>query len=116
MNKLLHKHILQLNEGETCVDHINGDKLDNRRASLRGTTYGTNARNKIPRSNTGYLSVSEVKGDSGVFSAKSVALNGHLECKEVDSGEQLRHKPQDDFLGSDHEAMAKQELRRLWNL
>jgi hypothetical protein len=71
LNKLLHKHILQLNDGEACVDHINGDKLDNRRANLRGTTSGTNARNRKPKSNTGYLGVSEVKGSPGVFSAKA---------------------------------------------
>ncbi|GAC74795.1 hypothetical protein PANT_13c00001 [Moesziomyces antarcticus T-34] len=71
LNQLLHKHILQLNDGKACVDHIKGNKLDNQRANFCGTTSGTNARNQKPRSNTGYMGISKVKGSPGVFSAKA---------------------------------------------
>jgi hypothetical protein len=31
----MHRHILGLSQGDPEVDHVNGDRLDNRRANLR---------------------------------------------------------------------------------
>jgi hypothetical protein len=47
------------------VDHINGDKLDNRWANLRDVSYQVNVENKASpqtRSKTGFLGVNEYKG------------------------------------------------------
>lgn len=42
---LLHRRIAQPSKGE-CVDHINGDKLDNRRSNLRLCDESQNAANR----------------------------------------------------------------------
>ena len=40
----LHKFILgQIPDGKDVIDHINGDKLDNRRENLRFLTFGENS-------------------------------------------------------------------------
>lgn len=41
----LHRFLLKLTDPKLCVDHINGDGLDNRRANLRITNKSGNARN-----------------------------------------------------------------------
>jgi hypothetical protein len=48
----IHRLLLQPPTGLVC-DHINGDKLDNRRANLRVTTQSNNRRNSVgKRTNT----------------------------------------------------------------
>ncbi len=42
----MHREILDAPEG-TCVDHINHDPLDNRRANLRFCTHAGNMRNRV---------------------------------------------------------------------
>jgi hypothetical protein len=54
---MLHRLIMDAPEG-LVVDHINGDTLDNRRANLRVTTQGNNAKNRRANlSNPGYKGV-----------------------------------------------------------
>lgn len=56
---LMHRVIAFAPDG-TQVDHINGDKLDNRKANLRLATNAQNQMNKVTQSNstTGYKGVS----------------------------------------------------------
>lgn len=48
---LLHNGTIDITK---CVDHINGDRQDNRICNLREVTHSENCKNKPGRSNTGY--------------------------------------------------------------
>lgn len=56
---LMHRMILGLQDKDKMVDHINGNKLDNRRENLRiVSNQGNQANSKIPKNNTsGYKGV-----------------------------------------------------------
>jgi hypothetical protein len=45
---MMHR-IIAAADDDTCIDHINGDGLDNRRANLRPATRAQNAANRRPR-------------------------------------------------------------------
>ncbi|MGC4375768.1 AP2 domain-containing protein [Fictibacillus sp. Mic-4] len=53
---LLHRQIIGAKAGE-IVDHINGDRLDNRKKNLRISDYKGNARNTVQRKKNGYKGV-----------------------------------------------------------
>lgn len=57
----MHREIMECPEG-MVVDHINGDKLDNRKDNLRVCTYAQNAMNRRPGERTGYRGVIVIDG------------------------------------------------------
>jgi AP2 domain len=60
---LLHREILaRCGVHPITVDHLNRDKLDNRRTNIRPATYSQNSANRAPRSKTGYKGVISDKG------------------------------------------------------
>lgn len=65
----LHRFLFDLTDSDDEVDHISGDKLDNRRGNLRRVTCKENTQNLAMRRNntTGYRNVSPVKGGYAVY-------------------------------------------------
>lgn len=57
--KLLHRLIME--NSDLFVDHINGNRLDNRRQNLRFVTMSQNGFNKKVTSNTGFYGISKTK-------------------------------------------------------
>lgn len=64
----MHRYILDSPKGK-WVDHINGDRLDNRKSNLRLTDAFGNGRNKSKQKNnsSGYIGVSKAR--NGKFAA-----------------------------------------------
>ena len=62
----MHRQILGMldcDDNSVCVDHINGDRLDNRKANLRVVSLSLNSSNRhVVKSSTGFLGVSEKSG------------------------------------------------------
>ena len=74
---LMHRLILGLSESDDLVsDHINHNKLDNRRANLRACTRSENQRNVRPTGKSKYLgvTVSEYKKKNGEVTRKVKAM------------------------------------------
>lgn len=56
--QLLHRHLLGLTPGDTRIgDHINGDRLDNRRTNIRIADRRTNSQNRRVMSASGFRGV-----------------------------------------------------------
>ena len=74
-NIFLHRFIMNCPEGKE-VDHINGDKLDNRKSNLRICTRSENAKNRrISKNNTsGFKGVHWHKGNKKWFA--EICSNG----------------------------------------
>ncbi len=72
---VLHRLFFPNADGE--IDHINGDKLDNRRANLRVCTHQQNAFNQQRRNTntSGYIGVSAVRGKNRYEAY--IHLHGH---------------------------------------
>lgn len=73
----LHRELMFVPRGRV-VDHVNGDRLDNRRANLRTVSVGQNNANSAKRpSRTGYRGVYPF-GQSGRFVAQ-ISVDGRLQ-------------------------------------
>jgi hypothetical protein len=47
----MHRYIMQITDSNIFIDHINGNRLDNRKENLRKVTPAENSMNKKPRNN-----------------------------------------------------------------
>lgn len=75
----MHTVIMQTQPGGQMIDHINGDKLDNRRENLRLCTNSENMRNvrKLKKNNTsGFVGVSLAK-DKKKWHARITTSDGY---------------------------------------
>jgi hypothetical protein len=61
---LLHRFVMEANKGDPKVDHINGDKLDNRIANLRFVTSTQNAQNRLKKKGTSSEYIGVYKRDN----------------------------------------------------
>lgn len=104
-DQLLHRVVLGLRFGDgLVVDHINGNKLDNRKVNLRVCTQAENARNRgITRRNTSGLkgvcwhkhkqrwystiTVSRVRRCLGYFKTPSEAYEAYVKAAKALHGE-----------------------------
>lgn len=86
----MHRHVLGLKQGDgQMVDHINGDRLDNRRSNLRLANCALNAQNQAGRSDAS----SRFRGvyfdqANGKWVAR-VTVNGHVHRLGVFNNELL---------------------------
>ncbi|MGM0836007.1 MAG: HNH endonuclease [Bacillota bacterium] len=81
----LHRMLINAPEG-LCVDHINGNKFDNRRSNLRLATRTENIRNSGPKVNnkSGYKGVSFRK-DTGKWKAQIRAFGKKVNLGQFDN-------------------------------
>lgn len=97
----LHRYLLRPESGEV-VDHINGNRMDNRRCNLRVCTAKENARNVRPAKNSksGVLGVRETK--HGTYQAR-IVVNGteiHLgNFKTMDEADSARRVAESQYFG-----------------
>ncbi len=76
----MHTVIMSPPKGK-CVDHINGDTLDNTRENLRICTQRQNTFNRVisNRNTTGYKGVCKRKRDNGFVYQASIGCNGKFQ-------------------------------------
>lgn len=74
----LHRFLINVEQGNT-VDHINGNRLDNRRSNLRICSSKENQRNRGPQKNntSGYKGVTWNK-DKGLWQAQIMVDRHHI--------------------------------------
>ena len=101
--------IMNIDDSRLEVDHINGDKWDNRKCNLRIVTHADNMKNKKldKRNKSGYTGVKETKAGTwnaqiycngkyinlGTYKAKEDAIKARKEAEEKYFGE-FTHKNQ----------------------
>lgn len=94
-NVRMHKLIMPDNTYEV-VDHINRNKLDNRKENLRYTTYSVNAQNRTPNNENGCFGVRKAKNRwqatitsngkkifIGSFKTKEEAITARKEAERI---------------------------------
>jgi hypothetical protein len=99
----MHRIITKVSDGQH-VDHINGDRLDNRKANLRIATRSQNQWNRGPSKNSTsghkgvywhkirlqWMAAIEANGKRfylGYFDSKSDAINAHKQAADFHHGE-----------------------------
>jgi len=82
VTRYLHREIMQPKAGE-CIDHVNGDPLDNRRSNLRICTNGQNQYNKPKQ---GGVYTSKYKGVSFVKETKRWRADIYANGKRLSLG------------------------------
>lgn len=85
----MHRYILGVNDPEEIIDHINGNRLDNRRKNLRRCTAKENSRNlklKVTN-NSGYAGIRETEhGTYNVritFQRKEIHIGNYKSYEEA---------------------------------
>lgn len=97
----LHRYLLDLTDSNTIVDHINGNRLDNRQENLRICTQGENSRNlKLSKSNrSGYTGIS--KTENGRYRVRIMLNRKEIShrCDTLGEAIELRKKLEEIYHG-----------------
>lgn len=89
--KLMHRHVMNPTKDQ-LIDHINGNRLDNRRSNLRIATYSENQRNRGKQNNN-------TSGFKGVVLLKDHSRRKKWAAQIKANGKQIRigyyHTPEE---------------------
>lgn len=105
---VLHRYVLDITDPKIEVDHVNGDKLDNRKSNLRVVTHVQNCQNtkKSATNKSGFKGVSfhkalnewraDIRVDGktkylGCYSTPEVAARAYDEAARIHFGEYGRY-------------------------
>lgn len=99
----LHRYLLGLNNPDIIVDHINRNKLDNRKCNLRICTALENSRNaSVSKNNkTGHLGISKTK--EGKFRARIMVNRKEIRLgryEKIEDAIKARKKAEKKYFGN----------------
>lgn len=111
---LLHRFILNCPK-DKIVDHINGDKLDNRRENLRICSFSENSANrtKFNLNKSGVYGVTKCFNNDGYY----VRISKNKECKylgyckDLNKAKKIRLKAEKEYFGEFAPSFNKEECR-----